>query len=188
MVDLVLALAESDCERLRPGWLAQPANALSSLSFVAVGVWLLSRCRKTGGPGTVPAAMALIGVGLGSFAYHGPQPGWGGPVHDVSVGALVVAVAAQTVSCLARRATRPAVLAAGRAGLPWLVLGVVAWWAGTSGSSFCRPAAVLQFHAAWHIMIALGLGRLLGRESARSGERPPVAGAGNRGSPSRTGS
>lgn len=183
MVDVVLALAESDCERLRPGWLAQPANALSSLAFVAVGVWLLGRYRRGGGPAVLVAALAMVGVGVGSFAYHGPQPGWAGPTHDMSVVALAVAVGGQTVWFLARGATRFGVIAAWRSGLPWLALGVIAWRAGTSGSSLCDPPAFLQAHAAWHALSAVGLGMLLGRYSPRPGDA--VAGAGNCGSRSR---
>lgn len=193
MVDLILALAESDCERLRPGWLAQPVNALSSLAFVAVGVWLLGRHRRRGDASVLVAAVGVVAVGIGSFAYHGPQPGWAGAAHDASVAVLAVAVGGQTVWFLARGATRAGVVAAWRAGLPWLVVGLIAWWAGTSDSPLCHPAAVWQPHAAWHLMAAMSLAVLLGCCPAlgladvrpqRAGR--PSAGAGNRRSRSRS--
>ncbi|MCA1845327.1 MAG: ceramidase [Actinobacteria bacterium] len=63
----------SDCEQIGSGWLAQPVNALSSLVYVAVGVWLLWRSRAPGvrrGP-LVAGGAALLAVGVGGVAFHG---------------------------------------------------------------------------------------------------------------------
>ncbi len=85
----------ADCERLVEGWLAQPANAVSSLAFVLVGlsVPMLGRLRS-GTPGLIAGAMgaSLVLVGIGSVAFHGP----GGPVsdwiHDGTITMLLVLV------------------------------------------------------------------------------------------------
>ncbi len=85
----------ADCERLVEGWLAQPANAVSSLAFVLVGllVPMLGRLRS-GAPGLIAGAMgaSLVLVGIGSVAFHGP----GGPVsdwiHDGTITMLLVLV------------------------------------------------------------------------------------------------
>src|SRR5207302_1354093 len=92
MVDIALALGGSDCERLRSGWLAQPANAVS------------------------------------------------GPVY-----------------------------AAGRASAAWMAPALVAYVAGRSGSSLCRPASLLQPHAAWHVLSAVGLGLAVVASAVSSG-------------------
>jgi hypothetical protein len=89
-----LALAQ-DCEAFRPGWLGQPANALSSVAFVVVGVWLLRRARHA--PSRA-AEIRLFGVvslltGLGSILFHGPHPAWGQWAHDVPIASgLLLAV------------------------------------------------------------------------------------------------
>jgi hypothetical protein len=95
VVQGILAVAE-DCEAFRDGWLGQPVNAISSLAFVVMGLWLLARARHA------PARSAeirLFGVasvltGLGSAAYHGPNPAWGQWAHDVPIasGLLLAAV------------------------------------------------------------------------------------------------
>ncbi len=94
---MYLRLGESDCEALREGLLAQPVNALSALGFVAAGVWLLARGRNRSGPARRAAAVygaTLVLVGLGSFAYHGPQTGGSVWLHNwsVSVAAAFVVV------------------------------------------------------------------------------------------------
>lgn len=166
MLDVIVAMAESDCESLRPGWLGQPANALSSLAFVAAAIWLWARARRTGtysGAGR-SGILALLGVGLGSLAYHGPQPSWAGPVHDASVITLGVLVVGRSVWRFARPGTRPPMVAAWRAALPWGMVAAPAWLAGTSDSMFCHPASILQPHAAWHLFSAVALAVLLGHQ------------------------
>jgi hypothetical protein len=167
MVDMAVALAGSDCERLRSGWLAQPANAVSALAYVAVGVWLLWRSRRAGvrrGP-LLAGAVAMVGVGVGSFAYHGPQPGWAPLAHDGSV----VWLALVTIGTLLShpRATTEMAKAAWRAAAGWTALTLAAYLAGRTGSSLCQPAALWQPHAAWHVLSAVGLGFVVMGCSAR---------------------
>jgi hypothetical protein len=167
---LVVALADSDCEQLRSGWLAQPANALSSAAFAAVGLWLLWRFSGRGWrPGHLAlGALALVGVGVGSIAYHGPQPSWAHVAHDVSAFVLAAVVAAETIWLFARTGTRPVIVDAWRATAPWAVFAVVAYGAGRSGSPLCRPTSLWQFHAAWHVVCALTIGALLTRSTRRN--------------------
>ena len=101
---VVAVLAGSDCERISGGWWAQPANATSSVSYAVVGVWLLHRAV------TSPARRALftatgfglVAVGLGSVAYHGPQPPWASAAHDGSIVALLAVLVVRNVWLLAR--------------------------------------------------------------------------------------
>lgn len=148
-----------DCERIGAGWLAQPANAVSSLAYVAVAGWLLCDARRPGNDRIVlvGSASALAAVGAGSLAYHGPQPGWAPLVHDGSIlglGAVLFGVAARGL-VLRRSLGEPrrwwAVGALAAAGL-------AAYAAGRTGSRLCRPDSVLQFHGIWHGLSALALG------------------------------
>lgn len=167
MVHVVAALGGADCERLRSGWLAQPANAVSSLAYVGVGVWLLWRARSPGSHRGVllAAGAAMVAVGLGSFAYHGPQPGWASAAHDASIVALAVTLVSVHVWLLPRARPQIAAVLPGswRAAAPWIVTAVFAYWAGRTASSLCRPTALWQYHAAWHILGAVALGLVTAR-------------------------
>ena len=77
-------LAASDCEHCRPGLVTQPANTVSSLAYVAAGADLLRRPDPDR-----PFAWAVIAVGLGSVAYHGPGGTLGKWAHDSSLIAML---------------------------------------------------------------------------------------------------
>ena len=59
------------CERLGPGLLAEPLNALSNLAFLGASLWLLLRPGAGGSPwyGRVLAALIFL-IGLGSLSFH----------------------------------------------------------------------------------------------------------------------
>ncbi len=89
----------SDCERIGHGFLAQPSNALSSIAYLVAGVLLLQRALA-GRPRAAAAAYAatVIGVGLGSVAYHGPMPSGGRFAHDLSIAAVLAFVVGNDVA------------------------------------------------------------------------------------------
>ena len=165
MVELIGVMGGADCEGLRAGGLAQPANAVSSLAFAAVGVWLLWRGRAVGAgrPLRIAGAAGFVAVGLGSFAYHGPQPGWAVPAHDAAIAWLVMVLVTHALAGLRRpgvgRGALGELVAAGRPAAVWMVPAAVAYMAGRTGSPFCEPASLWQPHAAWHALSAVGLGR-----------------------------
>jgi hypothetical protein len=171
MVEVVVALAGSDCEQLRSGWLAQPANAFSSLAYVAVGVWLLWRSRRAGFDRRllVAGGAAMIGVGLGSFGYHGPQPAGAAFLHNGSVWCLAIVLITGNARLLT--STRRVAWAAWRSAAPWMVPAMTAYVAGRTGSVLCHPAAVWQPHAAWHVLSAVGLGLVVSGCSLRAPDR-----------------
>lgn len=144
---------QSDCERVVDGVLAQPALAITSLAYVAVGLAVLWWALRGKGPLAAAAGGTLVAVGFGSFVYHGPQPSWAGPVHDWPV---IAAAAVYTVGLL--RGVR------GRQRSTWitasgvLVLGVAAYLAGRSGSPLCRPDSLWQYHGAWHVLTGVAGG------------------------------
>jgi hypothetical protein len=96
----------SDCEHIGRGLLGQPANTLSSLAYVLAGAMLLWRALR-GRPGArlAPAvyASAVIGIGVGSTAFHGAMPEWGRFAHDLSIAAVLAFVIGYDVA-FARRA------------------------------------------------------------------------------------
>jgi len=85
----------SDCEHIGRGLLAQPANALSSLAYVLAGVLLLWRAlagRSSAQFAPAVYAGTVIGVGIGSAAFHGPMPAWGRFTHDLSIATVLAFV------------------------------------------------------------------------------------------------
>ena len=151
------ALGAGDCEAWRPGPLAQPTNAVTSLAFVVAGTWLARRASIV-----IPAerwrvrtaAGLLVATGIGSVAYHGPGGRLGHLVHDVTLvltaawaplglGAPVPAPVATTVT---RRRQAAAAAAA---------VGVGSYALGRTGSPACRPAARWQWHGLWHVAAAV---------------------------------
>jgi hypothetical protein len=172
---IVAVLGGADCERIRAGLLAQPFNAVSSLAYVAVGLWLLGRTRARGSHRTilVGGGATLVTVGVGSFAYHGPQPGWADTAHDASIAGLALVTAFNHAWLLRLRQPRGTarLLTAWKKAAPWIPPALVAYWAGRTASSLCRPASTWQYHAVWHISSALALG-LVTRWSGDSAGRP----------------
>lgn len=164
----MIRLGGSDCEQLVAGVLAQPVNAVSSLAFVAAGVSVLVVGKGASGwlrRYLAVYAVTLIGVGVGSFAYHGPQPSWAGVAHDGSI-VLALACAVPLVATAARRGGRIAVVG----GL--VAAGLAAYVAGRTGSPLCDPHSWAQPHAAWHVLAAaaaLGLA-WPGRASGTAGQ------------------
>ena len=106
-------------------------------------------------------AVALIVSGVGSFAYHGPQPGWAGPVHDLGVVVVAIAVVIMVVSSVRADVWRS--LAP-----PAFVLGiaVIVQIAGRSGGVLCVPGSWAQAHAAWHLLAGVGLAMMGERGSS----------------------
>jgi len=161
MVHGIGVLGGSDCELLRSGWLAQPANAVSAAAFLVVAVWVFfTRRTGTHRAALVVGACALAAVGAGSIVYHGPQPGWARPLHDGSIAALIVVDAILFgVAMVQGRATHAA-RAAWKQAAAWMAVALVAFVVGRTGGWLCDPASPVQPHALWHVLSAVGLGWL----------------------------
>jgi hypothetical protein len=159
------SFGHSDCERIAGTVLAQPVLSVTSLAYVAGGTAVLCWAVRTRAPLATAAGAALVAVGVGSFAYHGPQPSWAGPAHDWPI----VAVAAVYSVGLARsgRRARSVWLTAGAI----FVLGLAAYAAGRSGSPLCRPDGLWQYHGAWHVLSAAAAGWAA---RAMAPGRPPI--------------
>ena len=95
----------SDCEHIGGGLLAQPTNTLSTLAYFLAGALLLSRAltgRSQARAMCIVYALTVVGVGVGSAAFHGPMPAWGRFAHDLSIAAVLAFVIGEDIS-LARR-------------------------------------------------------------------------------------
>jgi hypothetical protein len=78
-------VAAADCERSRPGLVAQPINTVSSLAFVAAGVPLARDRRRA----VRAVGWAAVATGAGSVLFHGPGGTVGRYLHDASLIALL---------------------------------------------------------------------------------------------------
>lgn len=157
------AVATGDCELIRTGLLAQPANTLSSLALVAAGLWLMGRAARAADPGRrwvglVGAATTTAGVG--SALLHGSM--WSGArlVHDLGLVSVPLAFLAAGLAVLAT--DRPAAVTG--SGL----------WAGTAGLLALAPTTtdlLLGFAIAGAAGTEAGIW-LTGRRRLRAGDRP----------------
>ena len=74
------AQVDGYCERLGPGFWAEPVNALTNLAFIVAAIWAWRR-----GEGLVPVrvlAAVLFAIGVGSGLFHTLATRWAG-VADV---------------------------------------------------------------------------------------------------------
>ncbi|MEA3510123.1 MAG: hypothetical protein U9R51_01690 [Actinomycetota bacterium] len=78
-------LGAGDCEALSTGWLVQPVAAWTSLAYSIVGLVLVLTAPSSPSserPLRITFGFLLVGTGMGSFLYHGPQPEIAGFAHD----------------------------------------------------------------------------------------------------------
>jgi hypothetical protein len=166
-MDIDEHVACSDCERVRPGLVAQPVNTISSLAYVVAGAVIARRARRDSGPferRRVALAIAAVLAGVGSVAYHGPGGPWGKRLHD---GALVALGLAQAARNAGDRRPRPEAAA--------LTVAASALHAASrSGRPLCRPDSLLQGHALWHVVSAAALVVDDAGRGGVSGRRSPV--------------
>lgn len=162
-------VAFADCERIRPGWIGQPANAASSLAFVAVALPIARSARTHRRPAWLAVAAAAAIEGLGSVGYHGPGGRWSKAVHDAGIVALVGTVATAVAADAAPRPVVPARAA---------VLGaaaVVVHALSRTGGPWCRCESRLQGHAVFHVLAAAALAAAA-PAAPPAGPPPPATG------------
>ena len=87
----------SDCERIRPGFLRQPVNALSSLLYLGAAAGIVAEAQRRPAAERTRMRRFAIAVamnGVGSFAYHGPGGRGARWLHDVGVVSSLLLMAA----------------------------------------------------------------------------------------------
>ena len=162
MVQSIGVMGGSDCELLRSGWLAQPANAVSAGAFLVVAVWMVWVRRRdlTHRAALTLGAAALAAVGAGSIVYHGPQPGWARALHDGSIVVLIVVDVLLFIVAKVQGRVTVAARATWKQAAVWMAMALVALVTGRTGAWLCDPASPMQPHAVWHLLSAVGLGWL----------------------------
>jgi hypothetical protein len=79
------------CERLDPGFWAEPLNAVSNASFILAGLAALAMLRRIGRPDR--PALALVGVtfavGTGSFLFHTFANRWASLADVIPIAAFI---------------------------------------------------------------------------------------------------
>jgi len=159
--DVDTRLGSTDCERLRPGLIAQPVNTATSLAFVAAAGATALRSRRRGTPygaQEVAYSALLALVGIGSVAFHGPQPRGAKVLHDAPIaGMLALAVATPVVRRVGGRTALPGWTPRRGAVLAGVAVAATAAFAGGRTSApTCCPDCVLQLHGLWHVLAAAG--------------------------------
>ncbi|HEU4354299.1 MAG TPA: hypothetical protein VFT27_01800 [Actinomycetota bacterium] len=133
---LLFDLARADCERVGAGALAQPANTVSSLAYLVVGLWILGLATRSPGR-RVELAVFGVAVALnavGGLAFHGLQM-WGARwIHDFAILAVLGFVVAFGAARLLGRSTSWTMTVFG-AGLAALGAVVAIWPATVQGIS-----------------------------------------------------
>lgn len=147
--DPIAHVAASDCERIRPGAIGQPANTVSSLAFVIAAVPIAARARERRSLAWAAVAAATAFEGIGSVAYHGPGGRVAKAIHDVGLVALIASLTR------ARLSERP-VQVRPRAAALGVAAGVLHTLSRTGGP-LCSCNSRLQGHAVFHVLAASAL-------------------------------
>lgn len=143
-------VAISDCEQIRPGRIAQPANTLSSLGFVAAALPIARAARRRRRPMWLAVAAATAVEGIGSVAYHGPGGRASKRLHDWGLVALTatLGLALASEGRPVPRRPRTAVLATAAVTLHAL---------SRTGGPLCSCRSPVQGHAVFHLLAAAAL-------------------------------
>src|SRR5688572_17850800 len=79
-------LGASDCERIRPGRIRQPANTISSAVLIPIGALIAARGRRRGARPLAGAfGTAVAAAGAGSVVFHGPGGRGAHWLHDATI-------------------------------------------------------------------------------------------------------
>ena len=174
--------AAADCESIGGGLLRQPVNSITTLAFVAAGLWIVTRR-----PDRRWVGIALMATGIGSLLFHGPMPAGAEWAHDVTLAWLLLVVAG-TGTGWEKPTHIPGLLVIGvlfallpaiadpvavgitviavvvrirldRSSHTWGALALLAVSGivgrlGATGWPLCDPSSIFQTHGLWHVASA----------------------------------
>ena len=177
--------AAADCESIGGGLLRQPVNSITTLAFVAAGLWIVTRRPDRGWVG-----VAVMATGVGSLLFHGPMPAGAEWAHDVTLAWLLLVVAG-TGTGWEKTTHVPGLLVLGglfallpaiadpvavvitvivvvvrirldRSSATWGAFSLLAASAivgrlGATGWPLCDPNSILQTHGLWHLSAAVAV-------------------------------
>ena len=136
-------------------------NTVTSLALVAAAGATALRSHRRGsayGAQEVAYSALLALVGVGSVAFHGPQPRGAKVLHDAPIAALLALVV--TTPAVRRARGRTALPGwSPRRGAALAAVGAAAaasFAGGRTSSPACCPDCVLQWHGARHVLAAAG--------------------------------
>ncbi|WP_375262782.1 hypothetical protein [Palleronia sp.] len=134
------AQVDDYCERLGPGLMAEPANALTNLAFIAVALWLWP---KSGGVERL-LCLLLLAIGIGSGLFHTYAASWAGLADTVPI-LLYILVYIYAANLRIVGLPVWGALAGVAVALPVMILGgrVFAMIPGFEASAFYWPVPVL---------------------------------------------
>jgi hypothetical protein len=132
-------------------------NAITSLSFVLAGGWLIARALRGSQRRVEPLVFgaSVIATGVGSYLYHGPQPPQADAAHDATI--LVLLSQVVLLEGRDRLGRRPAEPKSFRLAVTSMGIAAVFFALGRTSSPLCDPDSPVQFHGAWHVLVALSL-------------------------------
>lgn len=80
------------CERLAPGFWAEPVNALSNLSFIAAALWGALEARRRGADSVIWGLIGMAAlIGVGSFLFHTFANTWSEYADTIPIWSFVAA-------------------------------------------------------------------------------------------------
>ena len=80
-----MAYIDIYCERVGPGLLAEPVNALTNLAFFAVAWWLWRDGRERQAPSTRFLFALIVAIGIGSSLFHTFASLWARVLDEVPI-------------------------------------------------------------------------------------------------------
>jgi energy-converting hydrogenase Eha subunit C len=174
--------AAADCESIGVGLLRQPVNSITTVAFVAAGLWIV-----TVRPDRRWVGVAVVATGTGSLLFHGPMPAGAEWAHDVTLAWLLLVVAG-TGTRWEKTTHIPGLLGLGvlfafipaiadplavvitvialvvrirldrsphtRGALTLLGASAIIGRLGATGWPLCDPNSLLQTHGLWHVAAA----------------------------------
>ena len=78
------------CERMGPGYWAEPVNALTNLSFIIAAAVMMMRVRGQGMPLAVALCWILAAIGVTSYLWHTHAQAWASALDVLSIAAFVL--------------------------------------------------------------------------------------------------
>jgi hypothetical protein len=130
-------------------------NAMTSMAYLAAAAGVVVPALRSGGFHRIALmayAASLAAVGVGSLAYHGPQPPWARRIHDRSIAAALAGTL--LVAATAKPPAPPQTLRQAGPLAALTALAAAAYWAGRTRSRWCHPDSRFQMHGLWHLLSA----------------------------------
>ena len=78
------------CERLGPGYWAEPLNAVTNAAFLVAALVMWRRTRGAGLPLATALVLVLAAIGIGSFLFHTHATAWAAVADVAPIGVFIL--------------------------------------------------------------------------------------------------